>query len=110
MIFHWLKEPSQVGVKKVLEVVVDDFEDGERKPHSDKVIVESLKGLQVETWDWRRMDISSDVIFDAAGEHVNTLYLYCSGLRAVLKSWSDRSGLAKLKKVWLTANQYDLSH
>lgn len=103
MVFQWLKE--EVGVKKILEVVVEDFADGERRPHSDKAIVECLKGLQVESWDWRRMDIPSDVIVDAAGEHVKTLYLYCSGLRAVLQSWSDRGGLARLKNVRHPSNQ-----
>ncbi len=97
MVFKWLKD--DVKVKKILEVVVEDFADGESKPHSDKAIVECLKDLQVETWDWRRMDIPSQVIVEAAGEHVKTLYLYCSGLRAVLQSWSDRGGLANLKKV-----------
>lgn len=104
MIFHWLKDPNLGGVRKVLEVVVDDQEEDDRRSHSDQVIIESLKGLQIETWDWRRMDIASDVIFDAAGEHVKILYLYCSGRRAVLQSWSDRGGLARLKKVCLPIN------
>jgi hypothetical protein len=95
MVFHWLK--STIGVKKVFEVVVDEL--AKSPGHSDRAIVECLKNLDVETWNWRRMDIPVDVIIDAAGDHVKSLYLYCSGLRAVLQSWSDTKGLVNLKHV-----------
>lgn len=72
MIFHWLKSPTLGGVKTVLEVIVDDFGDEKRRPHSDNAIVECLQSLGVETWNWQRMDISSDVIARAAGETVKT--------------------------------------
>ncbi|OIW30488.1 hypothetical protein CONLIGDRAFT_630469, partial [Coniochaeta ligniaria NRRL 30616] len=114
MVFQWLKEKKgleKTGVKKIIEVLVedgakpdgraDDQEGREQKPHSDEVIVECLKDLGVEILDWRRLDIPTDVIVDAAGESVKTLYLYCSGLRAVLQSWADQRGLARLREVGL---------
>ncbi|KAJ6262551.1 hypothetical protein Dda_3362 [Drechslerella dactyloides] len=97
MIFYWLKFRDSLPVKKVFEVVVDDFGDEQTKSHSDKAILECLRGLQVETWDWRRMDIPTEVIYESAGEHVKTLYLYCSGTKAVLEAWADTNGLARLK-------------
>lgn len=103
LLFHWLKH--RAGVKSLLEVIVVDFEEDDMNPHSDKSIIECVKDLQVEIWDWRRMDISTDVIYDGAGKYVKTLYLYCSGLRAVLQSWSDRGGLVRLENVSLKTNQ-----
>lgn len=101
MVFHWLKDrrDGRPGVKKVFEVMVEDLSYSEKGPHSDRAIVECLKELKVETWDWRRMDIPTEVIAEAAGEHVKTLFLYCSGLKAVLQSWSDTKGLVNLKSV-----------
>ncbi|UKZ61339.1 uncharacterized protein TrAtP1_002605 [Trichoderma atroviride] len=75
MIFHWLKNRNTLPVKKVFEVMVDDFGDEETLPHSDKAIVESLKGLQVEIWDWARLDIPTGVIYQAAGDHLEKVYL-----------------------------------
>lgn len=92
MIFDWLKNGG--GVKRVLDVVVEDME----KPHSDDVIFACLDKLQVETWEWRRPDISSELIFRAAGDSVKVVHLYCSGLESVLRSWSAPDGLPRLKK------------
>jgi hypothetical protein len=101
MIFDWLKTTRKV--KKLIEVVVDDSEDAIGVQHSDHAIVKCLQDLQVEVWDWQRLDIPSDVIFRAAENNVRVVHLYCSGLNAVLRSWSDRSGLPMLKKVGLPA-------
>lgn len=96
LIFDWLK--NVVGVKKVVEVVVvDDSKD--RKPHSDQAIKECLRDLDVEIWNWKRMDISSELIYTVAGDYVSVVYLYCSGVNAVLRGWSDINGLAKLQNV-----------
>ncbi|KAI0465892.1 subtilisin-like protein [Xylaria cf. heliscus] len=101
MVFCWLKDV--IKVKKVLEVVVDDgagrgvamhnSSAAKKKPHSDQAIIECLKGLNVEILNWRRVDIPAEVLAQAAAQSVRTLYLYCSGLKAVLQSWGDRCGL-----------------
>ena len=98
LVFYWLKSR---GVKKIFDVSVYDFKENGKKPHSDKAIFECLRDLQVESWDWQRMDIPSSLLPETAGEHIKTLKLYCSGRRAVLQSWSDCGGLAKLKNVSL---------
>ena len=97
MIFEWLKKV--VEVVKVLQIVVDDFEDHTRSSHADHAIEECVRNLEVETWDWRRMDISSELIRRAAGDSVKEVYLYCSGNNAVLRSWSEARGLVKLSRV-----------
>ncbi|ROW10102.1 hypothetical protein VMCG_02078 [Cytospora schulzeri] len=101
LVFRWLK--TQNEVKKILEVKVDDgagqgktmynLAAGERKPHSDQAIIECLRGLGVETLDWQRLDIPTEVIVEGAGLSVKSLSLYCSGLKAVLQSWADKQGL-----------------
>lgn len=108
MVFHWLKEPKRdpqgakkdrPGTKKVFEVMVEELPSSGNLPHSDKAITECLRDLDVETWDWKRMDIPVDVIEEAAGNSVKALNLYCSGLKAVLRGWSDTKGLVNLKNV-----------
>lgn len=93
IIFKWL---STNKVKRINHVIVID---GGEIPHSDEAIENALDGFQVEIWDWKKMDISSDTIFRAAGEHVRIAYLYASGNSAVLKGWSCEEGLVKLSKV-----------
>ncbi|KAK4107020.1 subtilisin-like protein [Canariomyces notabilis] len=108
MIFNWLTASNTTKVRKIIEVVVDDFEDAARPSHCDDAIVKCLKPFNIEAWDWRRMDIDSDVISRAAGDHVRVVNLYCSGLNAVLRSWSDREGLPSLKaleEVYLETHQ-----
>ncbi|KAL1869586.1 hypothetical protein Daus18300_005440 [Diaporthe australafricana] len=80
----------------------------ERKAHSDEAIVECLKDLRVEIWEWKRMDIPAQVIIDACGDDVTTVSLFSSGLKAVLQSWADSRGLvnlSKLKKVYVEVHQ-----
>ncbi|CAK7213326.1 hypothetical protein SCUCBS95973_001766 [Sporothrix curviconia] len=110
LVFNWLKHTQ--GVRKVFQVSVNDFDDqcsdSVWRRHSDKAIVECLKGLGVETWDWQRPDIPCSAISDAAGDSVKTLYLYSSGLDAVLESWASPGGLPRLKKlerIYLCASQ-----
>ncbi|KJR81033.1 uncharacterized protein SPSK_04846 [Sporothrix schenckii 1099-18] len=108
--FNWLKQAK--SVRKVFQVSVNDFDDQSTgcvwRRHSDKAIVECLKGLDVETWDWKRFDIPCSAIQEAAGDTVRTLYLYSSGLDAVLESWASLSGLPRLPKleyIYLCAGQ-----
>ncbi|KAI0440206.1 subtilisin-like protein [Xylaria telfairii] len=98
LIFWWLRDA--VKVNGVLNVVVDDMEPvgSATISHSDEAIVHCLQGLQVRSWNWKRLDISSEVICRAAPA-VEEVYLYCSGNNAILRSWSDTQGLALLKKL-----------
>ncbi|KAE8447278.1 hypothetical protein EG329_010972 [Mollisiaceae sp. DMI_Dod_QoI] len=90
VIFDWLGER---GVNRIFKVIVID---GVDPPHSNQVIEERLKGFKIETWDWKKVDICSDTILEAA-PGTRFLNLYASGNCAVLKGWSCSEGLVKLK-------------
>lgn len=92
-IFEWLR--TELGVKKIFRILVEDLVP---YPHSDEAIKDSLKPFGVEIWDWRKLDISSRTIFDAAPE-TRELYLQCSGNKATLQSWACQGGLEKLRQV-----------
>jgi hypothetical protein len=101
IIFDWLKAKEKYGqnVKRVVEVAVDDLDHEDGKAHSDDAILYCLDGLHVEIWNWAKMDISSDLILQATSGHAKEVYLYCSGLNSVLRSWSSCDGLVLLSKV-----------
>lgn len=86
-------------MNKILHVVVDDLKDQIRGSDVDEAIVQCLRGLKIEIWNWRRMNISSELIRKVAGSSVKEVYLYCSGNNAVLRSWSEKRGLAQLTQV-----------
>ena len=92
-LFGWLHDEK--GVEKIFRVTVDDLGPN---PHSDEAIIEALEGFEVETWDWKKLDICSSTIHRAA-KGVKNLHLYSSGNNAVLRSWTCKAGLASLKEV-----------
>jgi hypothetical protein len=88
------------AVKKIIKLVV---EDDEGVPHSDEVL-EALRAfdIEIEDWDWRRVDISTEVLLQAAPK-VKKLNLYSNGNPAVLHSWSGTDGLVLLPEVYIPA-------
>ena len=92
-VFNWLRRKG--GVRKVLEANV---EDDEIEPHCDEAIEMALQGLDVETLNWKKLDLCSDVLWNAVKD-VKELFLYSSGNNDVLRSWSAEDGLARLQKV-----------
>lgn len=91
-VFMWLRNN---GVQKILDIhAVDSFE----TPHCDEAIELSIQGFHVEVLNWERVDISSDVFYNAAPD-VRELYLYSSGNNEILRGWSSMDGLPRLKKV-----------
>ncbi|EPE29825.1 Subtilisin-like protein [Glarea lozoyensis ATCC 20868] len=77
-IFDWLR---QKGVRTILEISVQD---DELNPHCDEAIEVALHGLGVETLNWVKLDLNSDVLFHSAQE-VKVLHLYSSGNNDVLR-------------------------
>jgi hypothetical protein len=92
-VFEWLK--GENGVDKVFKVRVNDL--GER-PHKESDIRKALKDVEVDEWDWKKPDISSYTIIEAA-KSVKILNLYWSGSNEVLQGWSCKHTLATLPKV-----------
>lgn len=91
-IFDWLRNAQ---VKTILSVMVDD---SLPVPHSDEAIENCLKGFHVEELNWKRPDLSSQVIFKAVPD-VEVVHLVSTGSDAVLRSWTGTDGLKKLKRL-----------
>lgn len=89
-VFNWLRKK---GVKKIHELTV---EDNEFLPHSDNAIVEALRDIEVNIWNWIQDDLCSDTIVSAAPEALH-IFLYSTGQKAVLQNWCN--GLNELKQV-----------
>jgi hypothetical protein len=92
----------------ILKVIVDDLQE---PAHQDEAIEECLDGLGVEVWDWRKMDISPDVIKKVA-PGARGINLYWSSNNAVLRGWGEVEALRelnKLEKVYLHAHQVSSS-
>ncbi|KAK3987707.1 intracellular serine protease [Cladorrhinum sp. PSN332] len=83
------------GVTTILKVVVDD---SISPPHTDEAIEDSLRNLGIEVWDWKKMDICSEVIYKAAPQ-VREVHLYWGGNNAVLRGWSEEGGLKRLSEL-----------
>lgn len=83
------------GVKTVLKVIIDD---STMPAHSDEAIEDALKFMDVEIWDWKRIDLCSEVIQRVASK-AREVNLYWSGNNAVLRGWSDEGGLKRLSQL-----------
>ena len=94
-VFNWLRKKG--GVRKVLEA---NIEDDETEPHCDEAIEMALRGFDVEILNWRKLDLCSDVLWNAARD-VKELFLYSSANNDVLRSWSAEDGLGRLTKVMI---------
>ncbi|RAH64892.1 subtilisin-like protein [Aspergillus aculeatinus CBS 121060] len=84
-----------VGVKKILEIIVDDLKE---PAQSDDCIESILSNRGVEVWNWKKIDICSEVIRCAAPD-VTKLHLYWSGKNAVLRGWSEKKGIPQLNNL-----------
>lgn len=93
-VFMWLRNN---GVRKILEIHAVD---SSGTSHCDEAIELSIQGFDVEVLNWERVDISSDVFANSAPD-VRELHLYASGNNEVLRGWSSKDGLPRLKKVSL---------
>jgi hypothetical protein len=94
-IFTWLKS---CNVKSVLTVtVVDNVEPS----HSDEAIEACMSKLDVQFWNWYKIDLCCDVILNSA-KSAKDVTLYSSGNNAVLVGWSSPAGLPKLEEVSLS--------
>ena len=80
------------GVKTILKVIVDDLE---HPAHSDLSIVTALDNKGVEIWDWRKLDLCTEVVRKVA-PNVRQVHLYWSGNNAILRGWSEEGGLKQL--------------
>ncbi|KAI1325407.1 hypothetical protein F5Y16DRAFT_377936 [Xylariaceae sp. FL0255] len=94
-LFNWLRSVKKVSI--ILKVIVEDL----REPaHRDEAIENCLTGMGVEEWDWRKRDLSPDVLQRVA-PNAHTVHLYWSGNNAILRAWSEPDGLHQLPQLEL---------
>ncbi|KAK6829857.1 efflux pump aflT [Apiospora arundinis] len=92
IVFNWLKDEKKV--KKVFRVIVDDLQE---PSHQDEAIEACLRDIEgVGTWDWKKIDLSPDIIQNAA-RHAKIVHLYWSGRNIALRAWSEDRGLRQLE-------------
>jgi hypothetical protein len=85
-VFDFLRDR---GVKKIIRVSVVDHPG---PSHSDSVIESCLKGFEIEEWNWKKVDLCTDVIASSSVS-AREISLYSSCNNAVLKYWASREGL-----------------
>lgn len=81
-------------MKKIIKVMVID--DGD-PCHADSAIEDALKGFDVEVWDWKKVDLCSEVICKST-KVVREISLYSSGNNAVLMGWGSAEGFGNREK------------
>ncbi|RFU79743.1 intracellular serine protease [Trichoderma arundinaceum] len=90
-VFDWLHKN---GVRKIVKVmVIDDGDPG----HADASIEKAVGRFGVEIWDWKRLDLSTEVIQNCSKD-VKEISLYSTGNNAVLMGWASEQGLPNIKK------------
>lgn len=99
IVFGHLAHRKPNPVRAILDIAVDDIS-RERPPHQNVAITSCLRPFSqtIETWDWRKIDMCTDTILEAA-PLAKEIYLYCSGNNVVLKGWASLDGLPKFSKV-----------
>ena len=91
MIFDWLRKNH---VRKIIKIMVIDED---HPSHSDAAIEEALNGFDVEEWDWKRLDLCSEVIVNST-KVVRDISLCSTGNNAVLMGWSSAEGFRDIRK------------
>ncbi len=85
-ILKWLKRSR--GVNGIYQLSIRD---SPYLPHSEDRISESLEGFDIESLDWKRADLSIDLIADHC-PNLKILHLY-AGSWASLSYWISKDGL-----------------
>ncbi|KAK7709645.1 hypothetical protein SLS63_013160 [Diaporthe eres] len=91
-------EPSKRSVyaARIMKVAVVDYRPGDSS-HRDSVITKALADFQVEYWNWKKLDLCSDVISNST-EIVQEVSMYWSGNPAVMMGWASREGFSNKTK------------
>lgn len=90
-IFSWLRRN---GVKEIVRVTVIDYGD---ECHSDAAIEEALEGFEIKFWNWKKVNLSSQVI-ERCSMAVEEISLYWTGNYAVMMGWASAEGFSNAKK------------
>jgi hypothetical protein len=85
-ILKWLRQGK--GVDGIYQLRIRD---SPYLPHSEDMISESLRDFDIEDLDWKRTDLSIDLITEHC-QNLKTLHLY-AGSWASLSYWTSKEGL-----------------
>ncbi|KAI1827697.1 hypothetical protein F4861DRAFT_492215 [Xylaria intraflava] len=103
-VFKWLTEVK--GVKRILKLVV---EDNAEWPCSETTIRDCLRRLEdIRYLNWKRPNISVETLLVAP--NIVGLWLYSTGINAVLAGWADKEGLQQLKKLRMVKLDAKMGH
>lgn len=92
-LFQWLTKVKKV--RRILKLIV---EDNDLFPCGEASIRNCLGALDdIRYLDWKRPNISIETLKKA--KQVVELWLYSTGINAVLSGWADEGGLQTLKTV-----------
>ncbi|KAJ3566630.1 hypothetical protein NPX13_g7064 [Xylaria arbuscula] len=92
-IFEWLSKTK--GVNRILKLVI---EDNETFPCSEETLRECLKTIpDIKYLDLKRPNVSVRTLIKA--KDVVEIWLYSTGISAVLAGWGDQNGLQRLEKL-----------
>ncbi|KAJ8129041.1 hypothetical protein O1611_g4591 [Lasiodiplodia mahajangana] len=97
--FEYLK--AKHNMQRIMCLEVDELIG---HPCSDALIESALRGIQIDTLDWKKTDMCAQVVANAV-PGVRCLRLYCSKNPGSLSSWSAPDVLSKLpnlKRITLT--------
>lgn len=101
-ILQWLRRVK--GVRKIFKLRVLD---SRHRPHNEETLEEAIRGLDIEELDWKRLDLSTRTVRDAATTS-RTVHLYASGSWTPIYHWVGQSGLELLADTVSTErNQLD---
>lgn len=98
--FAWLS--TEKGVKQIIKLVVDDFEN----PHSDDIIEKCLSLFDIDVLNWSKADLDPEILCTAC-PRVREIQLRWGGNNAILRAWSERDGLPRLKDLQKITLDYD---
>lgn len=87
--FQWL---SDKGVRHIISVQVYDYGPS---PHADECIENALSRFEIESLDWRKVDLDPRTIRQACPK-LRELTLWWSGNNTTLRAWSEPAGLSSM--------------
>lgn len=93
-VLDWLHDKK--GVNKIIELKVPDRL---INPHDERQIANIVEKLEVESLDWRFLDMSISIFEEPVRKRIHTLHLYASGRNAAISHWFSKEGLRSLPNV-----------
>ncbi|KAL5087759.1 hypothetical protein Trisim1_007415 [Trichoderma cf. simile WF8] len=89
-VLDWLKDQ-----KKVTSIVELKVPDRMFKPHNELRIADYVQSFEVESLDWRFLDLSLAIFNGEVRNRIKELHLYASGKRVAIDHWLSSEGIQR---------------